>query len=74
MGRFIEGADRPQSTLLTEAIDDYVGEGNPPRIGGTDVRTVDPRHRICRILGHADKRPAIVLAGRKRKPLLTSSA
>lgn len=26
MGRFIEGADRTQMTLLPEAIDDYVGE------------------------------------------------
>lgn len=29
MGRFIEGADRTQATLLPEAIDDYVGEENP---------------------------------------------
>ena len=26
MGRFIEGADRTQMTLLPEAVDDYVGE------------------------------------------------
>ena len=32
MGRFIEGADRTQVTLLPEAIDDYVGEDNPVRV------------------------------------------
>jgi hypothetical protein len=32
IGRFIEGADRTHATLLPEAIDDYVGEGNPVRV------------------------------------------
>lgn len=32
MGRFIEGADRRQATLLPEAIEDYVGEENPVRV------------------------------------------
>lgn len=32
MGRFIEGADRTQATLLPETIDDYVGEDNPVRV------------------------------------------
>jgi hypothetical protein len=26
MGRFIEGADRRQATLLPDTLDDYVGE------------------------------------------------
>jgi hypothetical protein len=32
MGRFIEGADRTQGTLLPEAMDDYVGKDNPVRV------------------------------------------
>jgi transposase len=31
MKRFIEGADRGQSTLLPECLDDWVDEGNPVR-------------------------------------------
>lgn len=32
MKRFIEGADRTQSTLLPACIDDYVAEDNPVRV------------------------------------------
>jgi hypothetical protein len=32
MGRFIEGADRRQATLLPETLEDYVGEDNPVRV------------------------------------------
>jgi transposase len=32
MGRFIEGADRLQATLLPDTIEDYVGEENPVRV------------------------------------------
>jgi transposase len=32
MGRFVEGADRNQSTLLPECIDDFIAEDNPIRI------------------------------------------
>jgi hypothetical protein len=32
MGRFIEGADRTQATLLPETIDDYIGEDNAVRV------------------------------------------
>ncbi|CCB65016.1 conserved protein of unknown function [Hyphomicrobium sp. MC1] len=41
MGRFIEGADRTQSTLLPEAIDDYVGEENPVRVVDVFVDALD---------------------------------
>ena len=41
MGRFIEGADRTQATLLPEAIDDYVGEDNPVRVVDTFVDALD---------------------------------
>ncbi len=41
MGRFIEGADRTQMTLLPEAIDDYVGEKNPVRVVDAFVDALD---------------------------------
>ena len=31
MKRFVEGADRGQSTLFPAVLDDYVGEDNPVR-------------------------------------------
>jgi hypothetical protein len=31
MGRFIEGADRTQATLLPDTMDDYIAEDNPVR-------------------------------------------
>ena len=31
MGRFIEGEDRSQATLLPECLDDYIAEDNPVR-------------------------------------------
>jgi transposase len=41
MGRFIEGADRGQATLLPEAIDDYVGDENPVRVVDAFVEALD---------------------------------
>lgn len=41
MGRFIEGADRTQTTLLPEAIDNYVGEENPVRVVDAFVDALD---------------------------------
>lgn len=41
MGRFIEGADRTQATLLPETIDDYVGEDNPVRVVDAFVDALD---------------------------------
>jgi hypothetical protein len=41
MGRFIEGADRRQATLLPEAIEDYVGEENPVRVIDAFVQILD---------------------------------
>jgi transposase len=32
MKRFVEGADRQQSTLLPECLDDWIGEDNPVRV------------------------------------------
>jgi len=41
MGRFIEGADRRQATLLPEAVEDYVGEENPVRVIDAFVEILD---------------------------------
>jgi hypothetical protein len=41
MGRFIEGADRPQATLLPETIDDYVGDDNPVPVVDAFVNALD---------------------------------
>jgi transposase len=32
MKRFVEGADRGQSTLLPECLDDFIDESNPVRV------------------------------------------
>ena len=41
MRRFIEGADRVQSTLLPECLDDWVGESNPVRVVDAFVEALD---------------------------------
>ena len=43
MGRFIEGADRRQATLLPEALDDYVGADNPVRVIDAFLDALDLR-------------------------------
>ena len=72
MGRFIEGADRMQATLLPDAIDDYVGEGNAVRVVDAFVDALD-----LAVLGfdgvipEATGRPAII---RRRCSRSTSTA
>ena len=41
MRRFIEGADRGQSTLLPECLDDWVDESNPVRVVDAFVEALD---------------------------------
>jgi transposase len=41
MGRFVEGEDRSQSTLLPERLDDYVTEDNPVRVVDVFVDHLD---------------------------------
>ena len=41
MGRFIEGADRRQATLLPDTIEDYVGAENPVRVIDAFVEMLD---------------------------------
>jgi transposase len=41
MGRFVEGEDRSQSTLLPERLEDYVTEDNPVRVVDVFVDNLD---------------------------------
>ena len=41
MKRFIEGADRTQSTLLPECLDDFIDESNPVRVIDAFVDALD---------------------------------
>ena len=41
MKRFVEGADRGQSTLLPECLDDWISEENPVRVIDAFVDTLD---------------------------------
>ena len=53
MKRFIEGADRSQSTLLPECLDDWVDESNPVRAVDAFVDALDLAK-----LGFKDVEPA----------------
>jgi transposase len=41
MKRFIEGADRGQSTLFPECVEDWIGEENPVRVIDVFVDELD---------------------------------
>ena len=41
MGRFVEGADRRQSWLLPDTLDDYVTEDNPVRVVDVFIDELD---------------------------------
>src|ERR1051326_6887793 len=41
MKRFVAGADRGQSTLLPECLDDFIGENNPVRVIDVFVDTLE---------------------------------
>ena len=41
MGHFIEGADRNQSTLFPECLEDWIGEDNPVRVVDVFVEELD---------------------------------
>ena len=53
MNRFIEGADRAQSTLLPECLDDWIDESNPVRVVDAFVEALDLAE-----LGFKDVEPA----------------
>ena len=41
MRRFVEGADRGQSTLFPECLEDWIGEDNPVRVIDAFVEELD---------------------------------
>ena len=41
MGRFVEGADRNQTTLLPECLDDFIADDNPIRVVDAFVDELD---------------------------------
>ena len=41
MKRFVSGADRGQSTLLPECLDDFIDESNPVRVIDVFVDSLD---------------------------------
>lgn len=77
MKRFIEGADRSQSTLLPACLDDWVDESNSVRVVDAFVDGLDLKN-----LGFNDVEPAAtgrpvaaaVLSQRSRSALLRHEA
>lgn len=53
MGRYVEGSDRTQVTLLPECLDDYVAEDNPVRVVDAFVEELD-----LAVLGFARAAPS----------------
>ena len=43
MGRFVEGADRSQLTLLPDCLEDWVGDDNAVHVIDTFVEALDLR-------------------------------
>ena len=41
MGRFVAGADRSQTTLFPECLDDWIDENNPVRVIDAFVDAID---------------------------------
>jgi transposase len=53
MGRYVEGSDRRQVTLLPECLDDYIAEDNPVRVVEAFVEELD-----LEVLGFARAAPS----------------
>jgi transposase len=58
MGRFVEGEDRRQPTLLPSCLDDYVGADNPARVVDVFVDELDLAALGFEVLPAATGRPA----------------
>ena len=66
MSRFVQGADRRQSTLLPECLDDYVAEENPVRVVDVFVDELDLRDLgfegvVPQATGRPGYHPAVLL-------------
>jgi transposase len=58
MKRFVEGADRGQSTLLPECLDEWVEESNSVRVVDSFVDALDLADRFQGVEPAATGRPA----------------
>jgi transposase len=59
MKRFVEGADRGQSTLLPECLDDWIAENNPVRVIEAFVEALDlAEHGFAGVEPEATGRPS----------------
>ena len=66
MSRFVEGADRSQSVLFPERLEDYVGEDNPVRVVDAfvehlDLTTLGFGRAIAQATGRPGYHPATLL-------------
>ena len=66
MGRFVEGEDRSQSTLLPERLDDYVTEDSPVRVvdvfvDNLDLTALGFERAIAQATGRPGYHPATLL-------------
>ncbi|KZC15602.1 transposase [Rhodanobacter sp. FW510-R12] len=66
MGRFVEGEDRSQRTLLPERLDDYVTEDNPVRVvdvfvDNLDLTALGFERAIAQATGRPGYHPATLL-------------
>ena len=60
MKRFVEGADRGQSTLLPECLDDWIDESNPVRVIDAFVDALDLGELGLRRRRAGSDRPALL--------------
>jgi transposase len=65
MAVFFEGADRQQTTLLPECLNDYVGEENPVRVIDAFVEMLDLAalgfRTVPEATGHPGYHPGLTL-------------
>jgi hypothetical protein len=61
MKRFVEGADRGQSTLLPECLDDWIDEENPVRVIDVFVDALDLAGRDWPLFRRRSQRRSIGL-------------
>ena len=58
MGRFVEGADRSQLTLLPDCLEDWVGDDNAVHVIDTFVEALDLRVLSFEVIAKETGRPS----------------
>jgi hypothetical protein len=72
MKRFVEGADRGQSTLLPECLDDFIDESNPVRAIDVFVDALDLAEMGFEGIDPAAMRTRKPCASAERRPNICS--